>query len=313
MSRAGSRALASVLSFATVIVAPRARADVRVERSDGADSCPDNASFATRMRDAAPAPSSAIRDVTVRFERTPNGYRSSVLTSDGRHRTLADDASSCDGLAEATILAVKLALDPSEPPAAPASAPIATAPPPTREAVSPPPVRRSTVGVEVLAGGILTVGIGSPVAPGACGGAALTLGDGRSSIGVTCLALSAQTREVGEGTVDISVAGGGIEGCGRARVGRPVLLALCGRAEVMSLAGTAQGFARVENRARPLFAGTVLGRARVQVAGPVTAFLETGVVVPVVRERFAIDRVGVVYDPPIVAGTAGIGVLVDFE
>ena len=299
-------------ALAAIMVVPRAAgAEVRVERSDGADSCPDGASFATRMRDDAADPATPVRSVTVRFERTPRGYRSSVLTSDGMQRSLADEASSCDGLAEATLLAVKLALDLSDAPASEAAP--ATAPAPPRETPEPAPARRSTVGVEAFAGGLLAFGIGSPVAPGIRGGAALTIGDGRWSIGVTGLVLPAQTRDLGGGTVDVSVAGGGIEACGRARVGRPLLLALCGRAEVMSIEGSAHGFARVESRARPLFAGTLLGRARARVAGPVAAFVEAGAVIPIVRERFEIDRVGVVYDPPIVGATAAIGVLVDFE
>lgn len=81
----------------------------------------------------------------------------------------------------------------------------------------------------------------------------------------------------------------------------------------MSLSGTAHGFAKVEAHSRPLFAGTALGRAQARFGGPVAAFAEAGAAVPMIRERFEIDRVGVVYDPPIIAGTIGIGVLVDFE
>jgi hypothetical protein len=51
----------------------------------------------------------------------------------------------------------------------------------------------------------------------------------------------------------------------------------------------------------------------VRVAGPVRAFVELGAVAPVVRERFAIDGVGLVYDPPLIGGSGGIGALVDFE
>ena len=315
MLRSGTRVLAIVALVAMVVVPRPARAEVRVERSDGADSCPDSVSFATRMRDGAAAPEPRARSVTVRFERTARGYRSSVLTSDGMQRSLTDEASSCDGLAEATLLAVKLALDLSEadaPALAPAPA-IVPAAEPLRAAPVPAAARRSTLGLEILAGGILAFGIGSPVAPGVRGGAALTLGEGRWSIGLTGLVLPAQTHDVGEGTVDVSVAGGGMEGCGRARVAHSLLLALCGRAEVMSIAGSAHGFARAEEHARPLFAGTLLGRARARIAGPIAAFVEAGAVLPIVRERFEIDRVGVVYDPPLVSGTAGIGVLVDFE
>jgi hypothetical protein len=111
----------------------------------------------------------------------------------------------------------------------------------------------------------------------------------------------------------VSIAGGGIEGCGRLPIGRSLLLALCGRTEAMRLEGTARGFPRVEQHARPLFAGTLLGRARARIAGPVALFAEAGAVVPFVRDRFAIDTVGLVYDPPVVAATTGIGIVMDFE
>lgn len=287
-----------------------ARADLRVERSDGADSCPDTASFANRMRDAGAAePAIATREITVRFEHAANGYRSSVSTADGKHRSLADDAPNCDGLADATVLAVKLALDLEAAPA------ITAAPPP--EVADPGPtasvLRRAAPFAEISASGVVAFGLASPVAAGVRAGAGLVLGQGRWSIGITGLVLPSQTRNVGEGTVGVSVLGGGIEGCGRLPIGRSLLLALCGRAEAMSLDGNAHGFARAENHARPLFAGTLLGRARARVAGPVALFIEAGAVVPFARERFAIDTVGVVYDPPVVAAATGIGILVDFE
>ena len=77
--------------------------------------------------------------------------------------------------------------------------------------------------------------------------------------------------------------------------------------------GTAHGFPRTESQGRPLFAGSLLGRARTPIAGPLALFVEAGAVVPFVRERFAIDTVGVVYDPPIVAAATGIGLTMDFE
>lgn len=124
MPRSGIRAssYASLVAVAAILLAPRtARADVRVERSEGADSCPDSASFAARIRVNESRSDESLARSTVHFERTPKGYRSSVVTSDGMRRSLADDAASCDGIAEAT-LAVKLALDLSVAPA-PAPAP----------------------------------------------------------------------------------------------------------------------------------------------------------------------------------------------
>jgi hypothetical protein len=81
----------------------------------------------------------------------------------------------------------------------------------------------------------------------------------------------------------------------------------------MRLAGRAQGFARTDAHARPLFAGTLLGRARATVAGPLVLFVEGGAMLPFARERFSIDGVGVVYEPPVVAAVTGLGVLVSLD
>jgi hypothetical protein len=288
-----------------------AQADLRVERSDGADSCPDAAAFANRMRDAgAPQPAFATGEITVRFAHTASGFRSWVGTADGKHRSLADDAPTCDGLAEATILAVKMALELEGAPAVVSAPPPAVADELPHEEAAP---RRAAPFVETSASGAVVFGLGSPVAAGVRAGAGLVLGQGRWSIGLTGLALPSQTRSIGEGTVGVSVLGGGVEGCGRLPVGRSVLLALCGRAEAMSLDGSAHGFARTESHARPVFTASLLGRARAKVAGPVALFVEAGALVPFARERFAIDTVGVVYDPPVVGAATGIGMLVDFE
>lgn len=304
-------ALGSVVALVMTLGAPRtARADLHVERSEGAGSCPDTVSFAKRMREAgADEPAMAAGEITVRFEHTENRYRSWVTTAGGKHRTLADDAPNCDGLAEATTLAVKLALELEGAPA------VAPAPPAEVADVGPAASvpRPATPLAEISTSGVVAFGLASPVAAGVRAGGGLVLGHGRWSIGITGLALPSQTRNVGEGTVDVSILGGGIEGCGRLPIGRSLLVALCGRAEAMSLEGSAHGFARAEDHARPLFAGTLLGRARARVAGPVAVFVEAGAVLPIARERFAIDTVGVVYDPPVVAAATGIGVLVDFE
>lgn len=321
--------IATIAASSVVLLARSAQADdVRVERASGAEGCPDAASFGARVREGSDRAHEGepTRDVTVRFERTTKGFRSSVLTSDGMKRSLVDDASTCEPLAEATLLAVRMTLDlaaspPAPPvndvPAAPPAPPAAVVAPETRDAREAPTTPRTkepaSVGLEVLASGTLALGVGSPLAPGFRAGAAATLGRGRWSLGVTGVVLSTQTREVGTGSVDIGVAGGGIEGCGRARALQAVVLALCGRAEALRLSGTAHGFARTEEHARPLLLGSLLGRGQMRIAGPVAAYAEVGAVVPIVRERFSIDRVGLVYDPPIIAGSGAFGALVDFE
>jgi hypothetical protein len=307
------RRLRVVLALGITLGAARtARAELRVERGEGADTCPDAASFAERMREGGAESQSRGSDLTVRFERTASGFRSWIRRADGKRRTLTDDAPSCDGLAEATLLAATLTLEleTAAPPPSPAPAP---EPPAIADSAPIVPRAHRAPRAEISAGSVVAFGLTSPVAPGVRTGAAFVLGQGRWSLGISGVVLPAQTRTVQEGSVDVSMLGGGLEGCSRLPVGSSFLLAFCGRVEAARLEGTSHGYTRSKEEQRPLFSGTGLGRARVRLAGPIAAFVEAGAVIPFVRERFSIDTVGVVYDPPAVALATGIGILVDFE
>jgi hypothetical protein len=310
----------AITTIVVLALCSTARADFQVERSEGAGSCPDPTAFTERLRErGGPADGAAIANIRVRFEHTPKGYRSSVQVAGGKPRSLVDDTPSCDGLAEATALAVKLALDLD---AARSIAPVRA--PPTehapedrpREKSRPAPIDEpiaASLG-DISLASVVAFGIATPVAPGVRAGAAMVL-DRRErwSLGLTGLFLPSQSRIIGEGAVDLSVQGGGVEGCGRARAGRSLLLALCGRLEMMRVEGDARGFTRSESHARALPASTVLGRARARVAGPLVTFAEVGAIAPFFRHRFSVDTVGVVYDPPVIGATVGIGVAIDFE
>jgi hypothetical protein len=284
-------------------IASPARADVHVQRSEDAPSCPDAAWVAERL--AAESVSSDA-EITVLFERIEGGHRAVVRSGDGRARTLTDDSADCAGLAEAAYLSVKLALetDPS-PPARTVAVPNGTREEPSRVA------RPSLPVAEASLAGVMAVGLGRRATPGMRASASLLLGASRWSLGITGAVFPSQTSEVAGGTLSTSLAGGGIEGCRRASLGS-LGLALCSRFEAMRLVGSAAGFDRSESHARPLFVGSILGRAQHKL-GPIAAFVEVAAVAPVVRERFAIDTIGVVYESPIVAGAGGIGVALDFE
>jgi hypothetical protein len=320
VAKGARAAIGAIVALVVMIRSPRvARADVHVERAEGADACPDTAALRDRIREVGPAVDAPTAEIKVRFERTKDGYRSSVQVSDGKYRSLVDNAPSCDGVAEATALAVKLALDLE---AARPPAPV-VAPPVERASTSAKsePASTSQVGKqraaplgEISLSGVVAFGIASPVASGVRAGAAVVLDRrGHWTLGLTGLTLPAQSKSVGKGSVDLSVQGAGVEGCGRSQFGRSVLIALCGRVEAMRLEGEARGFDRSENHAKAMVGGTLLGRARATVAGPIAVFVEAGALAPFVRQRFSIDTVGVIYDPPVVAVATGIGIAVDFE
>lgn len=295
-----------------VATTQHAHAEVRVERSSEAASCPDTAALLERVRDGE-APAAHEPLLIVRFHRTPTGFRASIA-SNGTERSLDDDATSCEGLAEATAVAVKLALDSAATPGPPAPTPPTLGETPSQEpsrpTAAPAEPRKS---LEIGARAVLLFGLIDPVAPGAHVGASFVSRHRAWSIGVTGLVLPTQTRALGEGAVDTSAIGGGVEGCARFPAAERLAFGLCARAEVLRLAGHARGYTEADSRARALFTGAALGRVAARIAGPVSVTLEAGAVVPFVRERFAIEGAGVAYEPPIVAAMAGTGLLVDFR
>lgn len=318
-----------VFAMAAVLSARSASAaEIRVDRSKGAEACPDPAKFEARARESA---KSSSRDVDVRFARTRTGYASSIRTSDGMVRAIEDVA--CDALADATLVIVRLALDvesaPPEtttttaaepvtassqsPSLSPASSSAASA---SADRVEPSPAanRERTNGIELLAGGAVAAGLGVSFGKGARVGAAWMFDHQRWSIGVTGLALAPETRSFENGTVEIGLLGGGLEGCGRTATTSGALAgALCARGEMFRLSGSANGFARNEEHARPLATMGFALRGKLRIARPLGAFAELAASVPLARERFAIDGAGIIYDPPIVAASAAAGLSVDFE
>jgi hypothetical protein len=295
-----ARLFAFLLGAAVYFVPARAEADVRVERAPGAEECPTPSAFAERLR-----ASSATRDVSVRFTKTHAGFASTVRTAEGATRSIEDPT--CDALANATLVVVRLALDVPAPPASEDPPP---PPPPTVVPQERPVAPGRSAGIEILAGAATTIGIGSPLAPGARVTGSLYFG--HWGVGVTGLVLATQTRSLERGEVDVGVLGGGIEGCGR--IGEGSLRgALCSRFELLRLAGAARGFARNEEQARPLGTFGLLVRGQARIAPPVGLFAEAGVTVPSSRERFEIEGAGLVYDAPILAAAGAFGAYANFE
>jgi hypothetical protein len=298
-------------------------ADVRVERDASADACPDPATFAERIREGLGEASERTRTITIRFERSPGGYSSTVQTSDGMQRKLTEaNAAGCDGLAEATLLVARLALDsatgPPSPPSNTADAAAGANAANANRAAERDDARRESavkprgraVHPELLVGALASFGIGGAFSPGARTTAALALRPW--TFGITGFILPPATQPFGVGRVAIAAMAGGLDLCYRARlVG--FLLGVCGRGEIGALTGTARGFANNESATRALLLTSVLARGQRRIGGPLGVFAELGAVVPMVRERFEIQGVGMVYDPPPVAAMGGIGMLVDFE
>lgn len=296
--------MALLFGAATLLVASRSEAGVRVERTAGAEECPEPAAFAERVKTA--------RDVSVRFTRTGAGYVSVVSTAGGMARRLEDPT--CAALADATLVVVKLALEvPAATPEPPARPVAALVPSEVSERPVPAPAPSGGRGavVELLAGGAVGVGLGSAFAPG--GRATASFRFGGWGVGITGLVLAPQSRAMPPGVVDVGVLGGGVEGCRRISPERNWKVGLCSRFELFRLAGSARGFARSEEHARLLPTVGLLLRGQARLAGSFGLFAEAGGTVPLSRERFEIEGAGIVHDPTAVVATAAFGAFVAFE
>lgn len=344
--------LVVLIACASVCVAESARAEgVSVERGRGAESCPDAAALEARVREETRP--SAARDglsVVVRFEKTRAGYRAALHADGGAVRALSDDGPTCGPLADATALAVRLALDlePSSSDAGVGSKNEAerTAEPTTvstedatsavradetlkaTSAVRADGVVETTrdalagatgdgatwsVGFWLLGGAGFAVGMVDSFAPGARASAGVALDSGRWTLGATGALTPPRTIGLGAGEVNVSYAGGGAEVCRRHRFVRAFAAGGCARAEVGLLTGSARGFDRSDSRTRPLVLAGLLARGELRVFGPAALFAEIGALVPVVRERFEIDGVGLVHDPAMIAPSGAVGALLEIE
>lgn len=282
--------------------------EVQAERDANAEECPDPATFSARARHGAAEQDG--RTVRVHFSRSNAQYVATITTSDGLARILVDP--SCDALAEAAAVIVQLALEgPREPQKAPAPAATTEAKTdPPKDAVIEPSTA-SPLAFEAMAGAAFGLGLGSPSAVGARIGGALVIGD-HWTVGLTGLWLAPEMQSLTNGSVDIGVLGGGLDGCGRLTLGR-FRPGLCARAEAFRLEGSARGFSQNESHSRPLYTASVLARGDVRIAGPLGLFAEAGAVVPLGKERFEIQGVGLVYDQPAVAAAGTLGARMRFE
>ena len=263
--------------------------------------------------------------VFVAFDRDGDERRASIATASGQMRTLRDVAADCDGLAEAVVLALVLHADgeEKEEKAEPEHAITPTTPKPEVRATLPTAVDRvdrldgkpslkASPFLRMAAGATSEIAAIRDVAFGAQIAAHLGPKGGFWSVGAIGVWLPQTSIDVGAGVANVSYVGAGVEACLRRSLG--VLQGeACARGEGGSLIGHANGFAANESHARPLFAAGLTARGLIAIGGPLSLYLEGSLRVPIHRERFAIEGIGTVYDPPAIGAGAGGGAAVSFQ
>ena len=280
------RSLASLSAAIALSAAATARADgphpeatLEVTREAGADACPDQpslrAAIAARLGRDAFAPRRKPKEpsarppthVEVRFRAVDGILIAHVELREGQGPVRARDVTStsldCVELAEATSLALGIAIDPVGPP--PPPAPVSEPPPrvilvpgpPQRIEVPAPPPPPSKLSLRVAADGVIAFG----TAPAPAFGASLEV-DARwrsVSIGLEGRALASTSLEAaGGGTVSSSLLLASLVPCAHFGLAR-----FCGLASLGALQGRGAGVAAPERDTTPFAA--LGGRVGVEV------------------------------------------------
>jgi hypothetical protein len=279
-----------------------------VERDPGAEECPDDVDLAARIERIRHKPAPDTGAYRVRFSRDEERFTATISTLDRAHiRTLESHRPSCSALGDAVAVTLALLYDSELGPTAPPPPP----PPPPMAAPAPhAPTESSRLGFSVGLGAAWIVGVTAPTA--FAGQAEASIYRPRWRIGAGVLWIAPETHELGPGTVRERLLGGTARLCLSPIAADPVGMDFCSGVLAAAVTATASGYSRNETRSRPWVAVPIelVLRSNMQSVG---IELGAGAVVPVARDDFSVDGVGVAYQSPNVAGMASVRVVALFR
>lgn len=276
---------------------------ISVTREEGALSCPDAEELTAhieRLRGhQATSETSAYR---VSFSRRGGVFRATIrLASGGGARELRDRGASCASLEQATALTLALLLDSDlhEPPSeqdepkaielSPAREPTTGAPPAEPEPERPATRARLTLSL----GGAGVFGVVQPVVPAALAELGIGTARFRTSLGV--LWMPTQTFELGPGNLHERLLSGVARTCLTATSGALARLDLCSGVYAGLLHVQASGYTRNDSTDKAWLAVPV-ELAVATTSAPISVELGASALLPVRRNDFAIDNLGVAYE-----------------
>lgn len=302
-----------------------------VTRGAGAEICPDAARLIELVEQLRGRPETGASSVyLVDFTRDADGFRASIRSGSGA-RELRDRSRSCAGLEQATAVTLALLLDsdarePSaqapeagagaEPsPAAEAAAPAPEAPAPSREAPADtalarpepaepgggapvdeaPSLERGATRLTLAAGAAGLFGVVRPFAPALS--AELGIGRARFRAAIGALWLVPQTLEHGPGELRETMLGGAVRACfATAGVGA-LRFDVCSGVHAGRLKVAASGFTR-NDAVEKTWLAVPIELSLASLAGPLGFEVGAAALVPLRRDDFSVDGVGVAYRSP---------------
>ncbi|HEX6277789.1 MAG TPA: hypothetical protein VFZ53_32325 [Polyangiaceae bacterium] len=275
----------------------------RVTRGPGAEGCPDEAALLASIEAIRGEAGDAAR-YRVTFSRDARGLSAAIRSTDGTSsRVLEDRGPGCAALAQATAVTLALLLDanagpPKPPPAPPTTTQPADRTPPAASASEP----SRSYATLALGGGAL-FGVLAPAAPALLGDAGIELSRFRTSVGA--LAVFPRSTELGPGEVRQSLASGFARLCLSPLRGASVRFDVCSGLYAGVLVGEGHGYTHDERAATPWLALP----AELALRSVTPGFgweLGAAALIPIRRHEFAVDGVGVAYDPPAVGALVSL-------
>jgi hypothetical protein len=273
-----------------------------VERGVGAEPCPDADALSLRIDQIR---GRSAREVAgtyhISFVRKTDGFAAVISTgpNGANVRTLENNGPTCAELAKATALTVALLFDSDvavkkNPP--PPVAPIAPPPPPP-----PPPPERPRIRREATfeLGAMGLAGVVRILSPAATAEAGIAGSRWRMSLGA--LWAIPQTLDLGPGTVDEHLMSGLVRTCFAPYREGWMRFDVCTGAFVGLVSGEAKGFTSNEHHTRPWVA-VPLELVLARWSAPVGWELSAGALLPLRRQDFSVEGLGVAYKSPPVGG-----------
>lgn len=268
-----------------------------VTREEGAETCPDTDTLLAHVeRVRGHAATGESSDYHVSFGYRGGVFRASIKSGgSGAARVLHDRGATCESLEEATAVTLALLLDsdarePEPKPQPTPEPPPPRAPEPARYEEPPSPTAVS-LSLSLGAGGL--VGVAQPVAP--AGLAELGIGIDRFRTNLGVLWMPSQAFNFGPGSLDESLIAGVARTCLSAWRGDSVRFDLCSGIYAGLLRVQAHNYTRNDSTEKSWLA-VPLGFAVASASAPVGAELGVSALLPLRRNDFSIDNVGVAYD-----------------
>lgn len=274
-----------------------------VTREPGAEGCPDTEALAAHVRHVrGQQATSATVAYHVTFSHRGGVFRASIrVGSAPGARVLRDRGATCTSLEQATALTLALLLDSDaselsleEPEAAaPPAAPVVPVGPAAEAPAEGLALSRSHVNFMLAAGGAGLSGVLSPIAPAVTGELGIAVGRFRAHVGA--LWVPEQTLDLAPGTVNEDLLSGVARMCLAPWQGPQLRLDLCSGVYVGLLQVRANGYTR-DGEASKAWLAIPLELSLLTTAAPMGVELGASALLPLRRNDFSIDNLGVAYE-----------------